>query len=224
MRFFAKMPTKNIVFASTLGLVILMVAGTQYWRIGFSNSTPALTMSDKPYDLVEVAVENGSLIVFDGQTSAPEDTLFQAEVRRELVDRQHQVGLKTSMLPQMGDVFYEHSVKLESPDEIENPSPMHYFGRVKNGRLKFKVKPFHPYVQAFGATLDSEIFAFDKFNLAIFKVKILFCKGCKPTRMEELSGVSWVDFKEVRSIPVHIYATSPTKEDIEQIQIEHNAR
>ncbi len=204
--------------AGAIGIGILVIFGMQRWRMDVSSS-PTLTMSNKPFGLVDIAVQSGSSITFDGKTTAPDNTLFQVVARRELVAKQ-QNAVKTSMLPHVGDVFYEHSVKLESSHEPDSPNPLHFFGRVKDGRIKFKVQPFHPYIQAFGQTLDSDTYAFDKFNVVIFYIKISGCGGCKPKRLEELTDVSWIDFKEMHSVPVQIYTTSPTKEEMEQIESE----
>ncbi len=186
-------------------------------------SMPAITWNNKPFKLKSKIEVNGSLINVIGSTTAADNSIFQASATRELISKNRDL-IKTSMLPHVGEIIYENPMDFTQDNDRSETEPLNSYGLVKSGFVKFKVAMHHPYIQAFGQTLDSMQYRFDKFHVVTFKIKILNCTiNCPPDRPDDSISANWVDFSEEFSVPIKVYPSRPSDVEIDQIQRYHDS-
>lgn len=207
----------NYFLMIAIGLVALLSLGILFrdnlrTTVETSPHAVSINIAPKPFTLEDVEINFGQTIAFKARTSAPKDALYQVSVYRKLISKEN-VG--ASMLPHVGIVNYDPQVELSSRADGEQLAES--FGKIIDGSLNFQVEPYHPFIQAFGTTLDSNTYSFSSFDQVLFELKILNCPACKQEYSEDLSGADWVSFEETRSFPVKIYDTLPSQTELEEI-------
>ncbi len=204
-----------ILFAFVSAIVVKILWSTT------RDSGLALTWSNRPFSLQTTISVTGSVIELVGKTTAPDNSVFQIFANRELISTDKGV-VKMSMLPPAGDCIYDTPINFNRDKELGSEDPQNFYGLVKNGVIKAKVAMYHPFIQAAGQTLDSLEYQFDKFDLVTFKIKILQSKQNPPTVVDDFTSENWVDFKDIKSVPIKIYPTLPSAEEMESIQKHHD--
>ncbi|MCX6118777.1 MAG: hypothetical protein NT027_14645 [Proteobacteria bacterium] len=217
-----KQPTPKIL--KVLGYILFgfvsLILVKYLWTTS-RDINPTLTWSNKPFSLQTKISVTGSVIELVGITTAPENSVFQVFANRELIATESRV-IKISMLPPVGDCIYETPINFNRDKERGSEDPQNFYGLVKNGAIRVKLAMYHPFIQAAGQTLDSAEYRFDKFDLVTFKIKILKSKQHPPEQVEDSTSENWVDFKNVKSIPIRIYPIRPSDAELELIQRHHD--
>lgn len=192
-------------------------------KIVFKNYLPALEWDSSPFSFESTIVVNDSVIEFEAKTSAPNDSVFKVFATRELVSRAPD-RIKMSILPHVGDIVFSSPISLSFVESQMSSHQSGMFGLVKDGVLKFTIKMFHPYIQAFGQSLDSVDYSFEKFSSVMFKVSILRSREFPPKSHQDMEHADWVDFKVSKLIPIPVYSLSPSAAEIAEIEKQHNER